>query len=144
MTVYLLPARVMYPIIAEMADDGVKDVAREIKHRADRNLALSRSTTTHTKLPEPMVRHQQASGVTDIGLTSEPADWGATDYLIWMEGGDGYPGAMAIEFGLDGRTNGKTINQLFNELKLNDELYKKNKKKITELETKYKKRWLIK
>jgi hypothetical protein len=111
MTVYLLPARAMYPIIAEMADDGVKDIAREIKHRADRNLALSRSTTTHTKLPEPMVRHQQRSGVTDIGLDSEPADWGATDYLIWMEGGDGYPGAMAIEFGHDpsGYFKGKAV-----------------------------------
>lgn len=49
--------------------------------------------------------------------------------------------AMAIEFGLDGRTNGKTIQQLFNELKLNDELYKKNKKKITDLQTKYNKKW---
>ena len=49
--------------------------------------------------------------------------------------------AMAIEFGLDGRTNGKTIQQLFNELKLNEDLYKKNKKKITELQTKYNKKW---
>ena len=100
MTVYLLPARAMYPIIAEMADDGVKDIAREIKHRADRNLALSRSTTTHTKLPEPIVTRQQASGLTDIGLDSEPGQgWGATDYLVWMEGGEDDRAAMAIEFG---------------------------------------------
>ena len=96
----LMPAAELYPIIAKMADDGVKDVAREIKHRADRNLALSRSTTTHTKLPEPMVRHQQASGLTDIGLDSEPGQgWGATDYLVWMEGGEDDRAAMAIEFG---------------------------------------------
>jgi hypothetical protein len=108
----LMPAAELYPIIAKMADDGVKDVAREIKHRADRNLALSRSTTTHTKLPEPMVTRQQASGLTDIGLDSEPGQgWGATDYLVWMEGGEDDRAAMAIEFGHDpsGYFKGKAV-----------------------------------
>jgi hypothetical protein len=108
----LMPAAELYPIIAKMADDGVKDVAREIKHRADRNLALSRSTTTHTKLPEPMVTRQQASGLTDIGLDSETVQgWGATDYLVWMEGCEDDRAAMAIEFGHDpsGYFKGKAV-----------------------------------
>jgi hypothetical protein len=45
-----------------------------------------------------VVKRQQASGLTDIGLDSEPAKYG-TDYIVWMDGGEDDQGAMAIEMG---------------------------------------------
>jgi hypothetical protein len=105
MAVELLPEAALYPIIAKMADSGgpgenIKDTAQQIKRTAEQYLAQARATTPHTKLPTPMVKRQQASGLTDIGLDSEPgARYGATDYLVWMEGGEDDRGAMAIEMG---------------------------------------------
>jgi hypothetical protein len=105
MAVELLPEAELYPIIAKMADNGgpgenVKDIAQQIKRTADQYLAQARATTPHTKLPTPIVKRQQASGLTEIGLDSEPAArYGATDYLVWLEGGEDDQGAMAIEMG---------------------------------------------
>lgn len=103
MAVYLMPEAALYPIVAEMAAHGgpgenIKDIATEIKNTAERYLAQDRATTEHTKLPVPMVKHQQASGLTDIGMDSEPGRYG-TDYLVWMEGGEDNRAAMAIEMG---------------------------------------------
>ena len=98
MAVFLLPKEALYPIVAEMADKELKKVARDVKNTAERYLAQDRATTEHTKLPEPMVRRQQASGLTEIGMDSEPAKYG-TDYIIWLEGGEDDRGAMAIEMG---------------------------------------------
>jgi hypothetical protein len=97
-TVYLLPEAALYPIVAEMADDEIHDIARDVKRSADQYLAQARATTPHSKLPEPMVKRQQASGLTDIGLDSTPAKYG-TDYIVWMDGGEDDQGAMAIEMG---------------------------------------------
>ena len=98
MAVYLLPEAELYPIVAEMADSSLRNIAREIKTTADSYLAQDRATTEHTKLPEPMVSRQQASGLTEIGMDSEAAKYG-TDYIIWLEGGEDNRGAMAIEMG---------------------------------------------
>jgi|LauGreDrversion4_2_1035121.scaffolds.fasta_scaffold02338_6 hypothetical protein len=97
---YLLPEALLYPIVAEMADGYLHNIARDIKRNADNNLAQAQATTEHTKLPVPMVRRQQASGLTDIGLDTVPAKYG-NDYSIWMEGGEDDQAAMAIEMGHD-------------------------------------------
>jgi hypothetical protein len=98
--VELLPEAALYPIVAAEADDEVHDIAKEIKRTADQYLAQDRATTEHSKLPVPMVKRQQASGLTDIGLDSEPSPrYGATDYIVWLEGGEDDRGAMAIEMG---------------------------------------------
>lgn len=100
MAVYLLPEALLYPIVAEMADGELHETARDIELNAKRNLAQAQATTEHTKLPEPMVRRQQASGLTDIGMDRVPAKYG-NDYIIWMEGGEDNRAAMAIEMGHD-------------------------------------------
>lgn len=99
-SVYLLPEALLYPIVAEMADGELHSIARDIKRNAENNLRQAQATTEHTKLPEPMVRRQQASGLTDIGLDTVPAKYG-NDYSIWMEGGEDDRAAMAIEMGHD-------------------------------------------
>ena len=100
MAVELLPESALYPIVADQADGELRDIAREIKNTADVYLAQDRATTEHTKLPYPMVKSPQASGLTDIGMDSEPGPkYGVTDYLVWMEGGEDNRAAMAIEMG---------------------------------------------
>lgn len=98
MAVELLPESALYPIVAEMADGELHDIAKEIRRTADQYLAQDRATTPHSKLPEPMVSHQQESGLTTIGMDSEPGKYG-NDYIVWMEGGEDDRGAMAIEMG---------------------------------------------
>lgn len=90
--------RELYPIIAALADPELKDIAQEITRTAESYLAQSRSTTEWGKLPVPMVKRQQASGLTDIGMDSEPNKY-SKDYLVWLEGGEDNRGAMAIEMG---------------------------------------------
>lgn len=105
MAVELLPKKALYPIIAQMADKGgpgnnIRDISETIERTAKQYLAQDRATTEHTKLPEPMVRRQQASGLTRIGMHSEPGPaYGAIDYIVWLEGGEDDRGAMAIEMG---------------------------------------------
>ncbi len=98
MAVYLLPEPLLYPIVAEMADGELKDIARSIERNAETNLRQAQATTEHTKLAPPMVRRQQASGLTDIGMDVMPAKYG-NDYIVWMEGGEDNRAAMAIEMG---------------------------------------------
>jgi hypothetical protein len=100
---YLLPKEAMYPKIARMANPEINSVGREIEMRAKRNLIQARATTEHTKLPEPMVSRQQASGLTDIGKDNIPIvdGYGFFDQLIWMEGGADNRAALAIEMGHD-------------------------------------------
>lgn len=100
MAVYLLPEPLLYPIVAEMADGELKDIARSIERNAENNLRQAQATTEHTKLAPPMVRRQQASGLTDIGMDVMPAKYG-NDYIVWMEGGEDNRAAMAIEMGHD-------------------------------------------
>ena len=95
---WLMPKSELYPLIHEMADGTVRDEAREIKVKAERNLAIARATTGWTKLPEPMVRRQQASGLTDISLDKEFVKYG-NDYLVTLEGGEDNAAALAIEMG---------------------------------------------
>jgi len=95
---WLMPKKELYPLIHEMADGTVRDEAREIKVKAERNLAVARATTGWTKLPEPMVRRQQASGLTDISLDKEFVKYG-NDYLVTLEGGEDNAAALAIEMG---------------------------------------------
>lgn len=100
MAVFLLPKEELYPIVAKLVDGELKDIAKDVKRTADTYLSQARATTEHTKLPEPMVNHQQASRLTDIGMDSEPGPkYGVTDYIIWLEGGEDNRGAMAIEMG---------------------------------------------
>ena len=98
---YLLPKEAMYPKISKMANPEINSIGREIEMRAKRNLMQARATTEHTKLPEPMVRRQQASGLTDIGKDNIPivGGYGFFDQLIWMEGGEDNRAALAIEMG---------------------------------------------
>lgn len=98
MSYSVLPEKLLYPIIAELADGELKDIAQEITRTAESYLGQARTTTEWGKLPEPMVKRQQASGLTDIGMDSEKAKYG-TDYLVWLEGGEDNQGAMAIEMG---------------------------------------------
>ncbi len=100
MAVYLLPEAALYPIVAEIADGSVKDTAQEIKHNAEMHLRQVRATTEWEKLPVPVVKRQQASGLTDIGLDAEAAKYG-NDYVVWMEGGEDNRAAMAMEMGHD-------------------------------------------
>lgn len=100
MTVYLLPEAALYPIVAEMADDEVKDTAKEIERNAEMHLRQAQATTQWEKLAPPMVKRQQASGLTDIGVDPVPAKYG-NDYIVWMEGGEDNRAAMAIEMGHD-------------------------------------------
>ena len=96
---YLMPEGLLYPIVSGMSNPEINSIGREIEMRAKRNLAQARATTEHTKLPEPMVRHQQASGLTDIGKDNIPKEYGFFDQDIWMEGGEDNRAAMAIEMG---------------------------------------------
>jgi hypothetical protein len=98
MAVYLMPESLLYPIVAEMSDGTLKDIAQDIERNAKRHLAQDRATTEWGKLPVPMVKRQQASGLTDIGSTTEAAKYG-NDYIIWLEGGEDNRAAMAIEMG---------------------------------------------
>lgn len=98
MSYKLLPEKLLYPIVAELADGTLKDIAHEIESNAERHLAQDRATTEWGKLPVPMVKRQQASGLTEIGMHSEPAKYG-NDYIVWLEGGEDNRAAMAIEMG---------------------------------------------
>ena len=96
---YLMPEGLLYPIVSSMANPEINSIGREIEMRAKRNLAQARATTEWTKLPEPMVARQQASGLTDIGKINIPKEYGFFDQDIWMEGGEDNRAALAIEMG---------------------------------------------
>lgn len=96
---YLMPEGLLYPIVSSMSNPEINSIGREIEMRAKRNLAQARATTEHTKLPYPMVRHQQASGLTDIGKDNIPKEYGFFDQDIWLEGGEDNRAALAIEMG---------------------------------------------
>ena len=98
MAVVLMPEEELFPIIESFVDGEMKRIAREIKTTADSYLSQARATTEWAKLPVPMVKRQQASTLTDIGMYPEPARYG-NDYIVWMEGGEDDRGAMAIEMG---------------------------------------------
>lgn len=103
MAVYLDPTEVMYTKIGNMPEGVMRNTARDIERAAKSNLAQVRATTEHTKLPEPMVKRQQASGLTDIGIDIIPQGSGknkyGNDYIVWMTGGEDNLAAMAIEMG---------------------------------------------
>ena len=103
MTVQLDPAPVIFEKIGHMPEGVMRKTARDIERQAKLNLAQVRATTEHTKLPEPMVKHQQASGLTEIGIDIIPEGSGknkyGNDYIVWMTGGEDDRAAMAIEMG---------------------------------------------
>lgn len=105
MAVYLDPKPILYDKIGDMPEGVMRKTARDIERQAKLNLAQVRATTEHTKLPEPMVRHQQASGLTEIGTDIIPKGSGknkyGNDYIVWMTGGEDDRAAMAIEMGHD-------------------------------------------
>lgn len=103
MTVYLDPTPILYSKIGPMPERVMRSTAKDIERAAKVNLAQVRATTEHTKLPEPMVKRQQASGLTDIGIDIIPKGSGknkyGNDYIVWMTGGEDDRAAMAIEMG---------------------------------------------
>lgn len=96
--VWLMPKGQLYPLIHGMSEKVLKQEATDIYHLANLYLEIERGTTQWTKLPEPMVSRQQASGLTDIDLDKERQKYG-NDYLVTLEGGEDNAAALAIEMG---------------------------------------------
>ena len=95
---WLMPKKMLYPIVHDMADSTTRREGVEVYHKAERNLAVARATTQWEKLPYPTVRNPQASMLTDVGVQKERVKFG-NDYLVILEGGEDNAGALAIEMG---------------------------------------------
>ena len=103
MTVYLMPEPLLYPIVARMAESELRQTAKDIERNAEANLNQAQATTEWEKLAPPLVKRQQASNLTKIGMDILPAGSGknkyGNDYIVWMTGGEDNRAAMAIEMG---------------------------------------------